>query len=104
MGNKIGVYGVPEMINIHGSLREQRPAEVTAALHILNPTAPRFVEAPAGPPRFWCTGCRAMKNADEFHQHAGRPNGHQPYCKACRKAKRKMGKHKPLDAGHWYRS
>lgn len=98
---RIGDYGDPEMILLHGSLREKYETESTACAHIRNPNAPRFIPAPARshrrvvpmsmrPDVAWCTGCRDWHPRECFHKDATRPSGLQSYCISYRATRRKL--------------
>lgn len=91
MGNRLGVYGTPEMIDVNGSLMVKYPTEVTASLHILNPKAARFVEAPTEQ-LLECSRCESLKPFDAFDVDVRytRRHGRRTECKACRSKERKL--------------
>jgi hypothetical protein len=104
MGDKRGVYGTPEMIQLSDTPQLKYPTEVAAAAHMVNPDAPRFIEAPIGPLRVWCCRCRSLRPAEAFHRHNRRSGGYQAFCKACQKAHRKAKREAQRDTGgRWYR-
>lgn len=90
MGNKIGVYGVPEMLERNGRLVVKYPTEKAAADRLLNPNAPRFVEAP-GVPLLECHTCEEIKPYTAFDQEKRNTLrlGRHTDCKACRSKKGK---------------
>lgn len=36
---------------------------------------------------WWCNSCRSFKNSEDFYKDSTKINGHQAYCKHCRKEK-----------------
>ncbi len=115
MINELGVYGVIEMLQANGGLRQKYPTEVTAASHIYNPRDPQFIAAPTGtrrkivpppmrPDSVWCSGCRDWHPRDCFHKDSTRPNGLQSYCKDYRAAYRKVNPARTEVSWHWHRA
>jgi hypothetical protein len=98
MVNHLGKYGTPQMILIHDKPQVKYPTEVLAAAHIYNPNDTQFIPAPLGPMLIWCPGCFKMLALTSFHCDSTRPTGRQVYCKACKKVRRKAGKHLPTIA------
>jgi hypothetical protein len=91
MGNKLGVYGTPEMLDRNGTLVVKYPTEMEASLHILHPHAPRFVEAPTQQ-LLECCRCEALKPFDAFDVDSRYTlrHGRRTECKACRRMERKL--------------
>jgi hypothetical protein len=100
--NPLGLYGEPEMMRINANPRIKYLTEFESALHMYNPSDPRFVPAPISkqkkvvPPSMrpdvaWCTGCRDWHSVECFHRNSSRPNGLQHYCIDARAARRKVG-------------
>jgi hypothetical protein len=55
-----------------------------------------------------CPKCRKTKSITEFGSHRGRPDGHQPTCKACVNAifreRRSTPEGRAANVAAWYRS
>lgn len=106
MTNRLGIQGPPERMLLHDSLIVKRPTEFVSVQHIFDPSDVQFIPAPIRPFDIWCPGCCALKPKDEFWLSHTRPNGYQPYCKPCKRARKKAGKqHNALRAHErWYRT
>lgn len=98
MTNRLGIQGPPERMLLHDSLIVKRPTEFVSVQHIFNPDDVQFIPAPVNPLKVWCPGCFKMHAPDAFHCDGTRPTGRQVYCKACKKVRRKAGKHLPMIA------
>lgn len=113
--NHLGLYGPAQMMRINVNPRIQYLTEFEAAMHIYNPSDPRFVPAPVSkqkkvvppsmrPDQFWCTGCRDWHPAECFHKDSTRPSGLQSYCIDYRAAYRKVNPAKKQVSWHWHRT
>jgi hypothetical protein len=91
-------YGAPEMILLHDNPQIKYVAEVLACQQGYNPNDAKFIPAPVRPFQVWCPGCFKSKDPTQFHSDRTRPTGRQVYCIACKKIRRKAGKHLPAIA------
>jgi hypothetical protein len=104
--NKLGLYGAPEMILIHGDPRVRYPTEVEACGRIYDPNAPRFEPAPRHSTDIWCPGHKDFEQINRFSPDPKRPNGRRGYCKACERRREKEARakrHRAASPERWYR-
>lgn len=89
--SRLGIYGPPEMIRVHGQERIKYLTEVQAAALILDPSSPQF--GPLPETRLYCYVCKQHKPRDAFHVDMSRKyrQCRDNRCMACKKAKRLKG-------------
>lgn len=92
MGDRLGLYGKPEMIRTHGEPQIKYLTEYLAAAHIFDSEDPRFIPPADVPSLLYCCRCRDRKphNAFDVDARYTMRACRRTECKACRAKERKQ--------------